>query len=908
MAFKFNVLTGQFDLSSTSSGFAVDANVVHKTGDETIADIKTFTSNPVVPTSAFPETAVANLTTDLAAKALDSGVVHLTGNETIAGTKTFSNSLVVGTGGTNPFSLFGASQVIHAPTSLDLLYSGLATTTTSGVARAALLVTQFNGTSASSARISGLTGLGGTSISSTGNLTSVAPSGGAGLVGVLGRARHEGSGLVTRAAGVAAQVDGGGNITDAVGFLACIPSSTGTNGSFASFWALGDGDTTITGARYGLRVDTMSSGSPKWGVYVQTDPTYLGGAVSFGNVVSTNQNLGTAYNQDVAKSADFTATTAERGKVYQITTGASALTVTLPSVGTAASYFWLFRKTDAGAGAVTVNGAKIMTQGHTVLVWSDGTTYFNRFFGGSLNSSGDYTLTVGGSIFLSPSTGAVSPAFNNTSSLGDGSHRWTTLYAADLNMTNPVAATYGGTGRSTFAVGDLLIGAAGPSWGLLPDVATGSVLVSGGVTTAPAWSSAPTFAGTNLTGTAASLTAGNATKWTTGRTIALTGDVTYTSGSLDGSGNVTGTATLANIPAISGANLTGLTAANITASTTAGRAILNVTNPSAISFVKIAADNSVSTRTPAQVLSDIGAQASGSYAASGANSDITSLSGVTGITGGAGNMTITSGTGNSRTMALRTTTSGGTATTALTLGADQSATFAGHVSIEGVTSTGATGTGKLVFDTNPTLGNIATGNVTAGSASFIQAGSGGLFLNSGSNYVGFSTYAVKLFGLLSDWEIGWKSTTTGDGTVTTGLDTTLSRNAAGIVQFGTTTTNAAGSWMATNGTLSGTLGVGADTTVTSGNVIVATAGKGLQVKGGTNAKIGSGTLTAGTVTISTTAVTANSRIFLTDTSTGSLVNVGSLVVSTKTAGSGFVVTSTNALDASTFDWMIVEQN
>lgn len=58
--------------------------------------------------------------------------------------------------------------------------------------------------------------------------------------------------------------------------------------------------------------------------------------------------------------------------------------------------------------------------------------------------------------------------------------------------------------------------------------------------------------GTNISGTAASLTAGNATKWTTGRTIALTGGVTYTSGSLDGSGNVTGTATV-----VTNANLTG---------------------------------------------------------------------------------------------------------------------------------------------------------------------------------------------------------------------------------------------------------------------------------------------------------------------------------------------------------------
>lgn len=40
--------------------------------------------------------------------------------------------------------------------------------------------------------------------------------------------------------------------------------------------------------------------------------------------------------------------------------------------------------------------------------------------------------------------------------------------------------------------------------------------------------------------------AGTATKLGTARTIALTGDVTYTSGAFDGSGNVTGTATLAN--------------------------------------------------------------------------------------------------------------------------------------------------------------------------------------------------------------------------------------------------------------------------------------------------------------------------------------------------------------------------
>ena len=40
--------------------------------------------------------------------------------------------------------------------------------------------------------------------------------------------------------------------------------------------------------------------------------------------------------------------------------------------------------------------------------------------------------------------------------------------------------------------------------------------------------------------------AATATAWASGRTISLTGDVTYTSGSLDGSGNVTGAATIAS--------------------------------------------------------------------------------------------------------------------------------------------------------------------------------------------------------------------------------------------------------------------------------------------------------------------------------------------------------------------------
>lgn len=54
-------------------------------------------------------------------------------------------------------------------------------------------------------------------------------------------------------------------------------------------------------------------------------------------------------------------------------------------------------------------------------------------------------------------------------------------------------------------------------------------------------------AGTNLTGTANSLNVGgSAARWATGRTIALTGDVTATSGAFDGTANLSFAATIAN--------------------------------------------------------------------------------------------------------------------------------------------------------------------------------------------------------------------------------------------------------------------------------------------------------------------------------------------------------------------------
>lgn len=89
---------------------------------------------------------------------------------------------------------------------------------------------------------------------------------------------------------------------------------------------------------------------------------------------------------------------------------------------------------------------------------------------------------------------------------------------------------------------------------------------------------------------------------------------------------------------------------------------------------------------------------------------------------------------------------------------------------------------------------------------------------------------------------------------------------------------------------------------------------GLSVKEGANKSMGVATLSSGTVTVNTTKVTANSRIFL--TKQGSATKHGILVVSARTAGTSFTITSVDGADGTATQtgddgqvaWQIVEPN
>lgn len=93
---------------------------------------------------------------------------------------------------------------------------------------------------------------------------------------------------------------------------------------------------------------------------------------------------------------------------------------------------------------------------------------------------------------------------------------------------------------------------------------------------------------------------------------------------------------------------------------------------------------------------------------------------------------------------------------------------------------------------------------------------------------------------------------------------------------------------------------------TDSDLRVATIGKGLRLAEGTNAKAGVATLVTGTKVVTTTAVTATSRIQLTAQSLGTVTAPSALCVSARTAGTSFTILASQATDTSVVYWEIIE--
>lgn len=95
-----------------------------------------------------------------------------------------------------------------------------------------------------------------------------------------------------------------------------------------------------------------------------------------------------------------------------------------------------------------------------------------------------------------------------------------------------------------------------------------------------------------------------------------------------------------------------------------------------------------------------------------------------------------------------------------------------------------------------------------------------------------------------------------------------------------------------------------DLTLDNGTLYLGTAGNGIAIAEGSDATLGTATLSGGTVTVSTAAVTANSRIFVFVQTPGG--TQGHLSIGTVTAGTSFVINSTSGSETSTVAWIIFE--
>jgi hypothetical protein len=87
-----------------------------------------------------------------------------------------------------------------------------------------------------------------------------------------------------------------------------------------------------------------------------------------------------------------------------------------------------------------------------------------------------------------------------------------------------------------------------------------------------------------------------------------------------------------------------------------------------------------------------------------------------------------------------------------------------------------------------------------------------------------------------------------------------------------------------------------------GNLSLLNVGNKLKIATGLNASVGTATLSSGTITVNTTAVTASSIILLT---LQNCSNCGTPYISAKTAGTSFLVSSTNVLDGSIVAYQII---
>lgn len=377
---------------------------------------------------------------------------------TTAGTGTVTSVSVVSANGfagtvANPTT----TPAITLSTSVTGLVKGNGTALSAAVAAtdyvAPSAYASANGLTMSTSRLLGRT------TASTGAAEEISVAGGLTLsAGVLTGA----SGTVTSVTGTSPVVSSGGT-TPAISMPAATTSVNGylTSTDWTTFNNKGSGTVTSvsgTGTVNGITLTgtVTSSGSLTLGGTLSgvSLTTQVSGTLPIANGGTNGTSTPTAGAVPYGTGTAYAFTAAGTSGQVLTSAGAGVPTWTTPTTGTVTSVTGTAPVVSSGGATPAISMAAATTSVNGYLTSTDWTTF-----------NGKQAALVSGTNIKT---------VNNTTLLGSG----------DLGT---ITAGYGGTGQSTYAVGDILYASAATTLSKLADVATGNALISGGVATAPSW-------------------------------------------------------------------------------------------------------------------------------------------------------------------------------------------------------------------------------------------------------------------------------------------------------------------------------------------------------------------------------------------------------------------------------------
>ena len=373
-----------------------------------------------------------------------------------------------------------------------------------------------------------------TTISGTGTVTSVDASGGTtGLSFSGGPVTVSGTLTLGGTLGVA----NGGTALGTVPTNGQLLIGNGTGYALSTLTAgsnitITNGAGTISIAASG--VSTFSAGTTGF-----TPSTATSGAVTLAGTLNV-ANGGTGLTAtptngqiDIGNGTGFTRSTITAGTGITITNGAGSISIANGGVTSFSAGTTGFTPSTTTTGVVTLAGTLATTNGGTGLtsftsggavyatstsalttgtlpVTAGGTgqtsalTQYGVVYGSSTTAMGITAAGTTGQFLLAttgaapnwsstiPSTAAVTSITFGTTGLTPN-----TASTGAVTVAGTLVAANGGTGQSSYTIGDILYASSTTALSKLADVATGSVLISGGVGAAPSYSATPTL--TSLT-------------------------------------------------------------------------------------------------------------------------------------------------------------------------------------------------------------------------------------------------------------------------------------------------------------------------------------------------------------------------------------------------------------------------